>query len=60
MGSERGRPTAPEGHTMPYILALFTVAYGLMIYSTCQLLRSGTRQVEADYPLTTPPRGKEK
>ena len=34
---------------------LFVVAYVLMVYAVCGLLRSGTRQLETDYPLTEPP-----
>lgn len=40
---------------MHTIIGLFVVAYVLMIWAVCGLLRSGTRQLEIDYPFTEPP-----
>jgi hypothetical protein len=40
---------------MQLIIGLFIVAYVLMVWCVCGLLRSGTRQLEIDYPFTEPP-----
>lgn len=40
---------------MSTIIGLFVVGYMLMIWCVCQLLASGTRQLEIDYPFTEPP-----